>query len=145
MSASSYSPKYIDVDRVPIAGPGAHSDGEKLDAIEYAEATLEADVNDGNRISDADVESVHSLAVNAYASYILGTGPIEPSSIKAGDFADDGDGRSDFANQMLSMYDRAVASINNATQDFGRNDHTIVSVQSTPTDTPTDTTVQDID
>lgn len=143
--SAAYSPKYIDVERVPIAGPGSHSDAEKLDAIEYAEATLEADVNDGNRIPDVDLESVHSLAVNAYASYILGTGPIEPSSIKAGDFADDGDGRSAFANQMLSMYDRAVASINNATQDFGRKDHAVVSVQSTPVDTPTDTTVEDID
>jgi hypothetical protein len=116
---------------VPITGPESHTQAEKLEAIEYAEASLEADVNEGNRISDTDVESVHSLAVNAYATYILGTGPIVPSSIKAGDFADDGDGRTSFSEEMLSMYERAVMSINAADDDTGRNAHAIVSLQST--------------
>lgn len=113
--STAYSPKYIEsLGDVPLTGPDPYDDAEKHRAVRDGESKLEADVNDGTEIPAESVEHIHALAANAYASYILALGPKEPSSVMAGDLADEGSNRTAFADHLLAIYEDAVKSINAA-------------------------------
>lgn len=126
-----YDPRYGNVTDIPITGPGSpnspemdHSftEPERRRALFFAESQFEADVNDGKPLDRESIEHFHTFACDSSASYILVVGPEHPTSIRAGDFADDGSGRSDFADRFLAMYDRAVDSIIEAEGDASEGD-----------------------
>lgn len=108
---------YVSADDVPLIGPDPYDLDKKNQAITYAEAKLEADVNNGSTIAEA--EEIHEYAANAYASFILAAGPMDPADAMSGDFADAGDDVSDFANQLREMYRSARAAILSADEDAG--------------------------
>ena len=118
----AYSPRYLSVDDVPLTGPDEWSNDEKLARIEDAEAQLEADVNDGTPIPDSERERIHGLAVNAYATYLLATGPKAPDSMLAGDFQDEGSEREGYAEHLLRTYKRTKNSILAADEDSSDKD-----------------------
>lgn len=117
MSATSYDPKYADVEDVPVTGPDPFTEADKRRALAAAEAQLESDVNDGEGIESP--EYIHRHASASFGSYVLATGPKSPDSATLGDMADEGSGRMDFAHELLAMYDRAVESILGASDDEG--------------------------
>lgn len=122
-----YEPKYSTVSEVPLVGPDPYDESDKLDALELAEAQLESDVSDGSEIEPTEVETIHGRAAASYATYVISYGPSHPTSIQAGDFADDGSNRNRFADEMLNIYKRSVNSILDADDDAGQTDHTIVT------------------
>jgi len=46
----SYSPKYVPFDEIPIQIPDDYADNEKEAALEFAEASIELDLNEGKDI-----------------------------------------------------------------------------------------------
>lgn len=108
---------YVSVDDVPVIGPDPYDPEQKHSAITYAEGKLEADVNNGKTIDNP--EEVHEFAANAYASFILASGPEDPADAMSGDFSDAGDDVSDFAHSLREMYRSARAGILNADDDEG--------------------------
>lgn len=108
---------YISTDQVPIIGPDPYDKDEKDKAIKYAESKLEADVNEGSPLENA--EDIHEMAVNAFASYILATGPEDPADAYSGDFSDGGEDISEFAQNLHNMYRSARSSILAADEDEG--------------------------
>lgn len=109
--------EYVDEGDVPVIGPDPYPQEEKVKAIKYAEAKLEADVNEGDTIESPG--DTHEFAANAYASYILATGPEDPADAYSGDFADAGDDVSDFAQSLHDMYRSARSAIVNSDEDIG--------------------------
>lgn len=107
--------EYVSTENVPVIGPDTYDESTKTQAITYAEAKLEADVNDGQTIENT--EDIHEFAVNSYASFILASGPEDPADAKSGDFADSGDDVSEFANSLREMYRSARSSILTADED----------------------------
>lgn len=109
--------QYVEPDDVPVIGPDPYPPEDKQQAITYAEAKLEGDVNGGESLDSP--EDIHEFAVNAYASFILAAGPEDPSDVQSGDFADEGEDVSRFANQLHSMYQSARSTILTADADEG--------------------------
>lgn len=109
--------KYVDEADIPIIGPDPYPTDEKTKAIGYAEAKLESDVNEGSTINEP--EDIHEMAANAYASYILATGPVAPADTYSGDFADDGSDSDSFAQELHNMYRSARDAIITADEDEG--------------------------
>lgn len=105
----------LDPVNVPLAGPDPFTNDEKADAVESAEEKLEADINDGNDITDPT--ALHGTAVNAYATYVLATGPAEPGSQYSGDYADAGQSVMEFAREMLAIYRDTLSSIQGSQAD----------------------------
>jgi hypothetical protein len=114
---------YVDVADVPVIGPDPYQDPKKKQAIRYAEDKLEGDVNEGETISSPT--DLHELATNAYASYILAVGPMDPADAQSGDFADAGDEVGQFANQLHNMYRSARSTILASEADGGSLDDRI--------------------
>lgn len=111
--------KYIDsLGDIPLTGPDPYSDSEKLSKAEDAEVQLEADVNDGREIPEDDREHIHAVAANAYASYLLATGPEHPKDATSEVFAGgSGEDLMEFATELKNIYDRTIGSIEAATDD----------------------------
>lgn len=120
MSTTEYQPKYIEGDveeAIPVAGMDSWDRGQKLAKLRLAEALFEADVNDGAEIPEEDRETAHELAVSALTTYYLAVGIKSPDSLLAGDFADDGEGKSEFLDRVQGIYERARDAILNASGD----------------------------
>jgi len=47
----SYSPKYLNLDEIPVQVPDEYDDRHKVDAIETAESSIEIDINDGEELA----------------------------------------------------------------------------------------------
>lgn len=108
---------YVSESDVPVIGPDPYDSNEKQKAIKYAESKLEADVNEGSPLENH--EEIHEFAANAYASYILATGPEDPADAYSGDFSDGGEDVSEFAQNLHNMYRSARSSILAADEDEG--------------------------
>lgn len=118
--STGQTPKYLDsVEEVPASGPDPFSKRDKGRAIRYAEAQLEADVNDGNEFDPAEIESIHQAAIIHLASYRLAIDPKSPDAATMGTMADEGSRRMDYADRLLQMYERAVQAIAGASGDAG--------------------------
>jgi hypothetical protein len=118
------TPQYIALADLPMQGPDEFSADAKEQAARHAEAQLEADVNDGREI--ADPEAIHEQAALAWATYLLFIGPEHPTSSKAGDFsAGSGEDVMEVAREMKSVYNDAVAAINQAEGDAGYSEFTL--------------------
>ncbi|MDY6778991.1 MAG: hypothetical protein SV760_00260 [Halobacteria archaeon] len=111
--ASESDLRYInDLAEIPISGPDLDqfSKEDKLEAAEFGEAKIEADVNAGERLSDPTM--LHGKAAAAWASYQLFYGGEHPSSKLSGSL---GEGSSadliEFAREHKSVYKETVESI----------------------------------
>ena len=127
MSTSGYTPKYGSTDEIPLTGPGSPGTPddishdftlvEKQRALRVAEARLEVDINGGAEITTPT--DTHRVASELLASYILTFGPESPQSIRAGEFADAGEGRDSYAAKYKEMYDEIVAALTGDGTDGG--------------------------
>lgn len=115
----AYSPKYVPLDEVPVRQvPDDYDDGEKEDALEFAETSLELDINEGARISEYDestqVRRMVITAIKQKATCELVKGAEDPTSTKLGDLGDDGGTKQDYANSFCDRYEEIVDRINRA-------------------------------
>lgn len=108
-----YSPKYISIDDVPVKQvPDDYDDGEKEDALEFAEASLELDINGGSEIPQSSFTQMMAAALKQKATCELVKGAEDPTSTKLGDLADDGSNKSDYANTFCERYTELVDKLN---------------------------------
>lgn len=109
----AYSPKYINLQEVPVRQvPDDYDDSEKEDAIEFAETSLELDLYSGETIPDEEVIPQIIAAVKQKATCELVKGAEDPTSTKLGDLSDDGSNKTDYANSFCDRYDEIVDKIN---------------------------------
>lgn len=115
----AYSPRYVNIDDVPVRQvPDDYTEGEKEDALEFAETSLELDINDGERLTSKqltrEVEIMASAAVKQKATCELVKGAEDPTSTKLGDLTDDGTTKTDYADSFCDRYDELVDKINSS-------------------------------
>lgn len=110
---ADYSPKYTTLTEVPVRQvPDDYTDGEKSDALEFAESSIELDVYDGNEIP-VDKQTQHVVAaVKQKATCELVKGAEDPTSTKLGDLQDGGTNKSDYAMTFCDRYNEIVDLIN---------------------------------
>lgn len=108
-----YSPQYVNLQDVPVRQvPDDYDMGEKEDALEFAESSLELDIYDGEQIPQAEVTTMIVAAVKQKATCELVKGAEDPTSTKLGDISDDGTNKTDYANSFCERYDEIVDKIN---------------------------------
>lgn len=112
----AYSPKYVQLDAVPVRQvPDDYDDGEKEDALEFAETSLELDVNDGEAVpnfnSNQQVRRMVIAAIKQKATCELVKGAEDPTSTKLGDLGDDGTTKSDYADTFCDRYREMIDRI----------------------------------
>lgn len=110
-----YSPKYTTIDEVPVRQvPDDYDDGEKADALEFAEASAELDLYDGEEIPSEDVIPQVITAIKQKATCELVKGAEDPTSMRLGDLEDNGTNKQDYAGSFCDSYDEIVEKINNS-------------------------------
>jgi len=110
-----YSPKYVDLSEVPVRQvPDDYDDGEKADALEFAETSMELDVYDGESIPIDDQIPQVIAAIKQKATCELVKGAEDPTSTKLGDLEDGGTNKTDYANSFCDRYDEIVDKINDS-------------------------------
>lgn len=111
----AYSPKYINIDDVPLHQvPDNYDKDAKMEAIEFAEASLELDVYDGKEIPAEQVVPMVRAAIKQKATCELVKGARDPTETKLGDLADEGGEKADFASSFCDRYDEIVGKINSS-------------------------------
>lgn len=107
----AYTPRYIDREEVPVQIPDEYSDREKNDAIEFAEASIELDLNDGESIDAENVTPLVQSAIKQKATCELAKAADDPNSVKLGDLSDDGTNKVDYAQSFCDRYDEMVGKL----------------------------------
>ena len=110
----AYDPKYITIDDVPVQIPDDYSPAEKEDALEFAEASLELDLNDGNVIGQNQVTSMMRAAIKQLATCQLAKGSEHPDDISLGDLSDSGDTKVSYAESFCDEYEDIVKKLQNS-------------------------------
>lgn len=109
----AYSPKYVSIEDVPLDQvPDDYDDEAKEDALEFAESSLELDINDGKTIPDSLFNVMMESAIKQKATCELAKGAEDPTSTKLGDLSDDGTNKTDYAESFCERYDEIVEKIN---------------------------------
>lgn len=125
---SDYDPKYISPADVPVQIPDDYNRDEKLDAIEFAEAMLELDVNGGDQIEDEDMTPYHIAALKQKATCELAKGAEDNDDVALADLEDGGETKVDYSMQAFCQrYEEIVDGIQSALE----NEHTGVYVRNT--------------
>lgn len=117
--AEEYDPIYVDLDDIPIAGPGVDDDAEyseasKRKALFQAESELEIDVNGGEQIASDSVLDIHKVAVMNLGTHILTHAAEDPSDVTLGDMAAGGGQITEYSSTYRDTYDNLVDKINSS-------------------------------
>jgi len=108
----AYSPQYIQVNDIPVQIPDDYDDSEKLDSIEFAETSLELDLNDGEQINPSKVTSVMRAAVKQKATCELAKGAEHPDDTALTDLSTTGADKSEYAAEAFcNRYDELIDKI----------------------------------
>ena len=108
----AYSPNYVQVDDVPVQIPDDYEDFEKLDAIEFAETSLELDLNEGDVIPSDKVTSVMRAAVKQKATCELAKGAEHPDDTALTDLSTTGADKAEYAAEAFcNRYDELISKI----------------------------------
>ncbi len=107
----AYTPRYIDREEVPVQIPDDYSDRKKIDAIEFAETSIELDLNDGERLDADSVTPLVQSAIKQKATCELAKAADDPNSVKLGDLSDEGTNKVDYAQSFCDRYDEMVAKL----------------------------------
>lgn len=110
-----YTPKYVDIDDVPISSvPDDYSPEEKREALQFAEGKLEMDINDGNRIIANELVQPMKVAIKYLSTYQLTLGAEHVDNMALSDLDDDGSTKTEYANEYLRMYHELVSGISDS-------------------------------
>lgn len=108
----AYSPNYVQVDDVPVQIPDDYEDFEKLDAIEFAETSLELDLNEGDVIPSDKVTSVMRAAIKQKATCELAKGAEHPDDTALTDLSTTGADKAEYAaDAFCNRYDELISKI----------------------------------
>lgn len=107
----AYTPRYINRAEVPVQIPDDYNGREKNDAIEFAEASIELDLNDGETIDSENVTPLVQAAIKQKATCELAKSADDPNSVKLGDISDEGTNKVDFAQSFCDRYDEMVGKL----------------------------------
>jgi hypothetical protein len=107
----AYSSRYVSVTDIPVQIPDDYTNSQKEDALEYAEATLELDLNEGDEIPSEVVSVLMRAAVKQLATCQLAKGAEDPNDITLGDLEDGGDTKVEYAQSFCDEYDKIVDKI----------------------------------
>lgn len=107
----AYTPRYIDREEVPVQIPDEYSEREKNDAIEFAEASIELDLNDGKSLDSENVTPLVQSAIKQKATCELAKAADDPNSVKLGDLSDEGTNKADYAKSFCDRYDEMVGKL----------------------------------
>jgi len=108
----SYSPKYVQFDDIPVQIPDDYSNKEKQAALEFAEATAELDLNEGEDLPGQAMTNLGTMiraAIKQKATCELAKGSEHPDDVALTDLADDGSTKSDYAaDAFCDRYDELI-------------------------------------
>lgn len=108
----AYSPKYVNLEDVPVRQvPDDYDKAEKEDSLEFAEASIELDLYNGETIAPEDRIPQVIAAIKQKATCELVKGAEDPTSTKLGDLDDSGTNKTDYANSFCDRYDEIVEKI----------------------------------
>ncbi len=116
---SRYSPRYVGLDEIPTDTTESYDTETKRRALYRAEPAFESDINGGDPIPQEDLTQLHTVAVATLATFELVQGAVSPESATLGDLVDDGERRSEYAQQFKDEYDQYVSRINNTSDEPG--------------------------
>lgn len=136
----AYSPRYVQVSDVPVQIPDDYEDFEKLDAIEFAESSLELDLNEGDAIPDQYLTSSMRAAVKQKATCELAKGAEHPDDTALTDLSSTGADKAEYAAEAFCQrYDELIDKIIDSDQlDDLSGESTDPYVYSTSDPTPDD-------
>lgn len=110
----AYSPRYVQVDEIPVQIPDDYSQDEKLDAIEFAEAAAELDLKDGEQFDDSELSSNIIVAIRQKATCELAKGAEHPDDTALTDLSDTGADKADYAeNAFCQRYEEIIDKVQN--------------------------------
>jgi len=107
----AYEPKYISLGEVPVGIPDDYDEFEKRDAIEWAEGSMEEDLNDGVAFNTDDLRTAHFSALKNKATCFLAYNAESTDDSRLPDLEDSGENISNFALGFCKRYDRFIKQI----------------------------------
>jgi hypothetical protein len=111
----AYSPRYVGLNDIPVQIPDDYTDTQKLSAIEFAEISMELDLNDGIPLSDKQLQDVEPMVISAVkqkATCELAKGAEDPDSVALTDLSSGGSTKSDYATDAFcDRYDEIIMKI----------------------------------
>lgn len=107
----AYSPRYVGRTEIPVQVPDDYSDREKNAALEFAESSIELDLNDGEVLESDSVTPMVKSAIKQKATCELVKGADDPNSVKLGDISDEGTNKSDYAQTFCDRYDELIGKL----------------------------------
>lgn len=111
----TYQPKYIELTEIPVQVPDDYDESEKRDAIEFAEAMLELDINDATEIKDRDVTPYHIAAIKQLATSELAKGAEDNDDVALQDLEDGGSTKSQYSRDSFkARYEDIVERLKKA-------------------------------
>lgn len=110
----AYSPRYVSVHDIPVQIPDDYTNKEKEDALEYAEASLELDLNNGEVIPVKERMVIMESAIKQLATCHLAKSAEDPDDVTLGDIEDSGDAKISYADSFCDQYDETIDRIINS-------------------------------
>jgi hypothetical protein len=114
----AYSPKYVDLADVPVQIPDDYSDKEKRDALEFAEASIELDLNEGKDVPGEALDNLGTYirsAIKQKTTCELAKGAEAPDDTSLSDLSSTGADKADYAAEAFcDRYDELVDKLRDA-------------------------------
>jgi hypothetical protein len=101
----AYSSKYVELTDIPVQIPDDYSDKEKGDALEFAESSLELELNEGQAIEQETLDGPAGFAIRSAvkqkATCELAKGAEHPDDTALTDLSDTGADKADYAAEAF--------------------------------------------
>ncbi len=101
----AYSSKYVEFTEIPVQIPDDYSDKEKGDALEFADASLELSLNEGEPLDQETLNGPAGFAIRSAikqkATCELAKGAEHPDDTALTDLSDTGADKADYAAQAF--------------------------------------------
>jgi len=110
----SYSPRYVSIHDIPVQIPDDYTDSQKEDALEYAELSLQLDLNDGEIIPQEEQIVIMESAIKQLATCHLAKSAEDPDDVTLGDIDDAGESKIEYANSFCEQYEETITRIINS-------------------------------
>jgi hypothetical protein len=112
----AYSSKYVDLTEIPVQIPDDYSDKDKGDALQFAESSIELELNEGQPLEQDTLNGPAAFAIRTAikqkATCELAKGAEHPDSAKLTDLSDTGSDKADYAVEAFcDRYDELVEKI----------------------------------
>jgi hypothetical protein len=115
----AYSSKYVDLTEIPVQIPDDYSDKEKGDALEFAESSLELELNDGQPLEQETLDGPAGFAIRSAlkqkATCELAKGAEHPDDTALTDLSDTGSDKADYAfDAFCDRYEELIDKVDSS-------------------------------